>query len=104
MTKKSAAKATAESAEKSTSKSTAKSTAEYFVVGVKRNYEKIWRFVSKHNTREEAEAEMAKRRGYTGAFNYDDAELRVVSRAEAKAEFGRKWEYKPIGQDSAKGN
>jgi hypothetical protein len=78
-----------------------KAAAEYFCVGVRRNYEEIWRIVSKHSTRDEAEAEMAKRRAYTGAFNYDDAELRVLSRAEAKAEFGPKWEYKPIGQDTS---
>lgn len=76
---------------------TKKQQADYYCVAVKRNYEDVWRLVSKHNTREEAEAEIEKLRGYTGAFNYDNAELRVVSRAEGKKEFGKSWEYTPIG-------
>ncbi len=80
-----------------------KSPAEYYCVGVRRNYEDIWRIVSKHDTREEAQAELEKRRSYTGAFNYDNAELRILSRSEAKAEFGPSWEYKPIGADAKKG-
>jgi hypothetical protein len=70
---------------------------EYFVVAVRRNYEETWRIVSKHDTNEDAQAEVEKRRGYTGAFNYDNAELRVISRSEAKKEFGASWEYAPIG-------
>jgi hypothetical protein len=82
-----------------------KAASNYFCVCVKRDYESIWRVVSKHTTLEEAEAEVQKRREYTGAFNYDNAEFRILSRAEAKAEFGSDWEYKPIGatqQKSAK--
>ncbi len=74
-----------------------KPTSEYYCVAVRRNYEDIWRVVSKHSTSDEAQAELEKRRGYTGAFNYDNAELRVLSRSQAKREFGAQWEYKPIG-------
>ena len=74
-----------------------KSSLEYFCVCVKRDYEDTWRVVSKHNTQAEAQAELDKRRGYTGVFNYDNAELRVISRSQAKEEFGPRWEYKPIG-------
>ncbi len=72
-------------------------SSEYFCVAVQRNYEPQWRVISKHNTREEAQAEIENRRSYTGAFNYDNAEFRIISRAEAKKEFGKKWEYTPIG-------
>jgi hypothetical protein len=75
--------------------------AEYYCVAVRRNYEEVWRVVSKHDTRDEAQDELDKRRGYTGVFNYDNAELRVLSRSEAKAEFGADWEYKPIGESKA---
>jgi hypothetical protein len=75
--------------------------ADYFVVAVRRDYEPIWRFISKHTTREEAQAELDKRRSFTGAFNYDNAELRVLSRSEGKKEFGAEWEYKAIGGDKA---
>lgn len=71
--------------------------ADYYVVAVRRHYEDVWRFVSKHESRADAEAEVERRRGFTGAFNYDNADLRVVSRSEAKKEFGPDWEYKPIG-------
>ena len=81
-----------------------KAGAQYYCVCVRRNYETVWRVVSKHATREEAEAELEKRRAFTGEFNYDNAELRVLSRAEAKAEFGASWEYKPIGASKAKGS
>ncbi|HEX2908814.1 MAG TPA: hypothetical protein VHO69_18225 [Phototrophicaceae bacterium] len=74
-----------------------KTNAEYYCVCVRRDYETVWRFVTKHDTREQAEAELQARRAFTGAFNYDNAELRVISRSEAKAEFGASWEYKPIG-------
>jgi hypothetical protein len=74
-----------------------KALTEYYVVAVRRHYEDIWRLVSKHATREEAQAELDERRAYTGSFNYDNADLRVLSRSEAKAEFGPKWEYVPIG-------
>jgi hypothetical protein len=77
---------------------TKKKQAEYYCVAVRRNYEEVWRVVSKHESRDEAEAELEKRRGYTGAFNYDNADLRVMSRSEAKKEFGSDWEYKPIGK------
>jgi len=81
-----------------------KTNAQYYCVCVRRNYESVWRVVSKHATREEAQAELEKRRAFTGEFNYDNAELRVLSRAEAKAEFGENWEYKPIGASKAKGS
>jgi hypothetical protein len=74
-----------------------KSIQEYYCVAVRRNYEDVWRVVSKHTTRAEADAELENRRGFTGAFNYDNAELKVLSRSEAKKEFGSDWEYKPIG-------
>jgi hypothetical protein len=77
-------------------------TGEYFCVAVQRNYETMWRIVSKHRTREEAEAELETRRAYTGAFNYDNAELRVISRSEGKKEFGKDWEYTPIGAAKSK--
>ncbi len=83
-------------------KTTRKAKAEYYCVAVKRNYEATWRVVSKHITREEAEAELESRRGYTGAFNYDNADLRVFSRTEAKQEFGDSWEYHPIGEGKTK--
>jgi hypothetical protein len=75
----------------------AKQAPEYFYVAVKRNYEAIWRFVSEFPTRQDAENHMAERRSWTGAFNYDNAELRVISTSEAKAEFGATWQYRPIG-------
>lgn len=77
--------------------SKSKQSSDYFCVAVHRNYEDNWRIVSKHATREEAEAEIEKLRSYTGVFNYDNAELRVISRAEGKKEFGKNWEYVPIG-------
>lgn len=77
-------------------------STEYYCVAVRRNYESIWRFVSKHNTREEAEDELGRRREFKGSFNYDNAELRVVSRTEAKKEFGKEWEYVPIGMHKNK--
>lgn len=70
---------------------------DYYCVAVQRNYEPQWRIISKHNTREEAQAEIENRRAYTGPFNYDNAEFRIISRAEGKKEFGKKWEYTPIG-------
>lgn len=77
-------------------------SGEYFCVAVQRNYEPQWRVISKHSTREEAQAEIDNRRAYKGAFNYDNAEFRIISRAEAKKEFGKKWEYTPIGAQSTK--
>jgi hypothetical protein len=71
--------------------------AEYYCVAVKRNYEETWRLVSKHSTLEEAQAELDKLRSFTGAFNYDNAQLRIISRSEGKKEFGKSWEYVPIG-------
>jgi len=67
----------------------AKQVREHFYVAVKRNYEDVWRVVI--TTRQEAEDHMAERRSWTGAFNYDNAELRVLSTGEAKAEFGATW-------------
>jgi hypothetical protein len=78
-----------------------KQNPERFYVAVKRNYEDIWRMVSEFTTRQEAEDHMAERRSWTGAFNYDNAELRVISTGEAKAEFGANWVYKPIGSKAA---
>lgn len=75
-----------------------KRSSQYYYVAVRRNYESVWRVVSQHKTEAEAQAELEKRRAYTGVFNYDNAELRVLSRAEARKEFGAKWEYKPIGR------
>ncbi len=81
---------------------TKKRVTDYYCVCVRRNYESIWRVISKHDTREQAQAALDERRAYTGVFNYDNAELRVLSRTEAKAEFGADWEYKPIGEAKAK--
>lgn len=75
-----------------------RASAEYYCVCVRRDYESVWRVVSKHDTRAAADADLDARRAFTGAFNYDNAELRVLSRSEAKAEFGAGWEYKPIGK------
>jgi hypothetical protein len=80
----------------------ASSKANYYCVCVRRDYESIWRVVSKHDSLEEAESELQRRREYTGALNYDNAELRILSRDEAKAEFGKDWEYKPIGTSTQK--
>ncbi len=66
--------------------------AKYFVM-VQRNYENIKRVVSAHPTRDEAQAEVNKRRAYTGSFNYDNAELTVISLDEAKKLFGEDWEF-----------
>ena len=74
-----------------------KSKADYYCVWVRRNYETIWRAVSKHDSRDAAQAELERRRGFTGPFNYDNAELRILSRNEARKEFGKDWDYKPIG-------
>lgn len=65
---------------------------EFFVM-VQRNYETIKRVVSEHPTREAAQAELDKRRAYTGSFNYDNAELRVITLTEAKAIFGDDWQF-----------
>lgn len=82
--------------------SKSKSQVQYYCVAVQRNYEDTWRFISKHGTEAEAQAELLSRRAYTGVFNYDNAVLRVVSRQEAKREFGPKWEYTPIGSKLVK--
>jgi hypothetical protein len=71
--------------------------AEYYCVAVRRNYESVWRIISKHDSLEDAQRELTERRAYTGSFNYDNAELRVISRSEGKKEFGKDWEYTPIG-------
>lgn len=76
--------------------------AEYYCVAVQRDYEDIWRFVSKHDTQEAAQYDLDERRAYTGSFNYDNATLRVISRTEAKQEFGADWEYAPIGSVSSR--
>jgi len=75
-----------------------KNEPQYYCIAVRRNYETIWRVIGKYPTQEEAEAALEEKRAYTGDFNYDNAELRVISRAEAKKEFGASWEYYPIGQ------
>lgn len=71
--------------------------AEYYCVAVRRNYESVWRIITKHDSYEDAQRELTERRAYTGSFNYDNAELRVISRSEGKKEFGKDWEYTPIG-------
>lgn len=82
---------------------TKRNNKEYYCVAVCRDYEPtVWRVVSKHDTREEAEAELQRRLEYTGAFNYHNARLRVIGRSEAKKEFGPDWEYRPIGDHSRK--
>lgn len=81
---------------------TRKQQPEYYCVCVRRNYENVWRAVSKHDTREEAQTELERRRSFTGVFNYDNADLQVMSRTEAQGVFGKGWEYKPIGARKAK--
>jgi hypothetical protein len=81
----------------------AKQAPEHFYLAVKRNYEETWRLVSQFVTRQEAESELAERRSWTGALNYDNAELRVISTAEAKAEFGADWAYRAPGAKNAAG-
>jgi hypothetical protein len=76
--------------------------AEYYCVAVQRNYEDVWRLVSKHDTLEAAQLDLEERRAYTGSFNYDNATLRVISRTQAKLEFGADWEYSPIGSVSSR--
>jgi hypothetical protein len=75
---------------------------EYYCVAVQRDYESQWRIITKHNTPEEAQAEIDARRAYTGAFNYDNATFRIISRSQGKKEFGKKWEYTPIGARPSK--
>ena len=79
-----------------------RSSPEYYCVCVRRHYEDVWRVVSKHKTLDEAQSDLDERRSYTGAFNYNNADLRVISRSEAKKEFGSKWEYSPIGEKATK--
>lgn len=74
---------------------------EFFVM-VQRNYETIKRVVSAHPTRDEAQAELDKRRGYTGSFNYDNAELTVITAADAKRIFGDDWEFGVTPKTKAK--
>lgn len=81
---------------------TRKVKAEYYCVCVRRNYEDVWRAVSKHETRDEAQAELERRRSFTGVFNYDNADLQVMSRTEAQGLFGASWDYKPIGTRKVK--
>jgi hypothetical protein len=75
-----------------------KSAPEYYCLAVRRNYEEVWRFIGKYDTPDQAQAALDEKRAYVGAFNYDNAELRVVSRSEAKKEFGSDWEYRRIGE------
>ena len=70
---------------------------EYFCLAVRRDYEKVWRVIGKYETQEQAEAALAEKRGYEGSFNYNNAELKVITRSEAKKQFGADWEYHPIG-------
>ncbi|MEP7286234.1 MAG: hypothetical protein ABI947_10755 [Chloroflexota bacterium] len=76
----------------------AKSKVQYYCVAVRRNYETMWRVIGKYDTQEAAQAALDEKRAYAGSFNYDNAELRILSRAEAKQEFGAAWEYHPIGE------
>ena len=78
-----------------------KSEPEYYCLAVRRDYEEIWRFIGKYDTPEQAQAALDEKRAYVGAFNYNNAELRVVSRSEAKKEFGSDWEYRRIGEKPA---
>jgi hypothetical protein len=78
-----------------------RSTPEYYCLAVRRNYEEIWRFIGKYDTLEQAQAALDEKRAYVGAFNYDNAELRIISRSDAKKEFGTDWEYRRIGDKPA---
>jgi hypothetical protein len=70
---------------------------EYFCLAVRREYETVWRVIGKYETPEQAETALNEKRAYEGSFNYNNAELKVMSRTEAKQQFGATWEYHPIG-------
>ena len=76
---------------KPAAKAKPRAKSEYYCLWVNRNYEDVWRAVIKHDTREAAQEVLDKRRGYSGVFNYDNAELRVLSRTEALKDFGKEW-------------
>jgi len=71
---------------------------QYYCLAVRRNYETIWRIIDKFDTEAEAQSALEARRAYVGVFNYDNAELRIISREQGKQEFGARWEYHPIGE------
>ena len=71
---------------------------QHYYVAVKRNYEDVWRVIGKYDTLEQAEVVIAEKRAYVGSFNYDNAELKVLSYADAKKQFGAEWVYHPIGE------
>ncbi len=73
----------------------------YYCLAVRRTYEDVWRIIDKFDSEIDAQAALQKRRDYKGVFNYDNAELRVISREQGKVEFGAKWEYHPIGEAPA---
>lgn len=70
---------------------------EYYCLAVKREYESVWRVIGKYDTEEQAETALEEKRAYEGSFNYHNAELKVLSRTQAKQQFGATWEYHPIG-------
>ncbi len=71
---------------------------QHFYLAVKRNYEDVWRVIGRYDTREEAQTLLDEKRAYVGSFNYDNAELKILSDAEAKKQFGAEWVYHPIGE------
>jgi hypothetical protein len=71
---------------------------QYYCLAVRRSYEDVWRIVDKFDTEAEAQTARDERRAYTGVFNYNNAEFRIISREQGKQEFGARWEYHPIGE------
>ena len=76
-----------------------KTTApQHYYLVVRRNYEDIWRVIGRYDTEEQAQTMLEEKRAYVGSFNYDNAELKVLSDPEAKKQFGTDWSYHPIGE------
>jgi hypothetical protein len=70
----------------------------HFYLAVKRNYENVWRVIGEYDTQEQAETVLAEKRAYVGSFNYDNAELKVLTDVEARKQFGSDWVYHKIGE------
>lgn len=69
-----------------------------YYLAVKRNYEDVWRVIGKYDSQDQAQTVLDEKRAYSGSFNYDNAELKVLSDAEAKKLFGSEWVYHKIGE------
>ena len=71
---------------------------QHYYLAVHRNYEDVWRVIGQFDTAEQAQTVLDEKRAYTGSFNYDNAELKVLTDVEAKKQFGADWTYHPIGE------